>query len=81
MEVEDIDEAIGEINYNGNNYNATIFTNNEENAAKFIREVHSSLVTINTSPTIEQLCDIKQSDLITERTIIYPATFKVDKSI
>lgn len=81
MEVEDIDEAIAQINYNGNNYNASIFTDNEKNASKFIKEVHASLVTINTSPTLEQLVDIKQQDLINEKTIIYPSHFKIDRNI
>ena len=70
--VSDIDEAIGMINYNSNKYAASIFTSSNENAAKFIRDVKASIVTINTSPTIERLIDIKESDLCLEKTIIYP---------
>lgn len=74
--VDDIDEAIAQINYNGNKYSSAIFTTSIENASRFIKEVKSSIVTINTSPTIERLIDIKQSDLIREKIIIYPLSFK-----
>lgn len=74
--VNDIDEAIAQINYNGNKYSSSIFTSKAENASKFIKEVKSSIVTINTSPTIERIIDIKQLDLMKEKTIIYPLSFK-----
>lgn len=76
--VNDVDEAIAQINYNGNRYSSSIFTMSPENAAKFVKEVKSKIVTINTSPTIERIIDIKQSDLINEKTIIYPFNFKLD---
>ena len=75
--VEDIDEAIAQINYNGNKYSTSIFTSNEENASKFIKEVKSKIITINTSPTIERICDISQSNLFIEKTIIYPFSFEI----
>lgn len=78
--VDDIDEAIGQINYNGSKYTASIFTNSNENASKFIKEVKSKIVTINTSPTIERIIDIKQRDLINEKTIIYPLNYKFDNN-
>ncbi|MBQ2873333.1 MAG: hypothetical protein IJE89_04985 [Bacilli bacterium] len=74
--VDDIDEAIAQINYNGNRYSSSIFTNSKENASKFVREVKTKIVTINTSPTIERLMDIKQADLVNEKTIVYPMNFK-----
>lgn len=76
--VNDVDEAIAQINYNGSRYSSAIFTNSSENASKFIKEVKSKIVTINTSPTIERIIDIKQTDLINEKTIIYPINFKFD---
>lgn len=76
--VSDIDEAIAQINYNGNRYSSAIFTSSTENASKFIKQVKSKIVTINTSPTIERIIDIKQSDLTIEKTIIYPFSFKFD---
>lgn len=76
--VNDVDEAIAQINYNGSKYSSAIFTTSTENASKFFKEVKSKIVTINTSPTIERIIDIKQTDLINEKTIIYPFNFKLD---
>mgnify|MGYP004642438043 FL=1 len=76
--VSDVDEAIAQINYNGSKYSSAIFTTSTENASKFIKEVKSKIVTINTSPTIERIIDIKQKYLINEKTIIYPFNFKLD---
>lgn len=76
--VNDIDEAIAQINYNGSKYSSAIFTSSNENASKFIKEVKSKIITINTSPTIERIIDINQKDLIIEKTIIYPFNFKLD---
>lgn len=73
--VNDIDEAIAQINYNGSKYSTAIFTTSNENASKFIKKVKSKIVTVNTSPTIERIIDINQRDLITEKIIIYPFNF------
>ena len=73
--VNDVDEAIAQINYNGS---SSIFTTSTDNASKFIKEVNSKIVTINTSPTIERIIDIKQTDLVNEKTIIYPMNFNFD---
>lgn len=78
MSVADIDEAIAQINYNGSRYSSSIFTTSTENASKFAKEIKSKNVTINTSPTIERIIDIKQSDLINEKIVIYPMNFKFD---
>ena len=79
--VNDIDEAIAQINYNGSNYSSSIFTTSKENASKFIKEVKSKIVTINTSPTIERIIDIKQNDLINKKIIIYPFNFKLNDNV
>ena len=76
--VDDIEDAIAKINYNGSKYSAAIFTTSVENASKFVKEVKSKIVTVNTSPTIERIIDIKQTDLINEKIIIYPFSFKLD---
>lgn len=76
--VNDVNEAIAQINYNGSKYSSAIFTTSTENASKFVKEVKSKIVTINTSPTLERIIDIKQTDLINEKTIIYPFNFKLD---
>lgn len=80
MYVSDIDEAIAQINYTGSRYSAAIFTKSKENASKFIKEVKSKIVTVNTSPTIERILDIKQRDLVNEKTVIYPYDFKTKET-
>lgn len=77
--VDDIDEAIAQINYNGSKFSTSIFTDSRDNAIKFIRDVKSKMTTVNTSPSIERIMDIKQNDLINEKTIIYPMEFKIIK--
>lgn len=78
IRVSDIDEAISLINYTGSNYSSAIFTDNKENASKFIKEVKSSMVEVNTSPTIERIIDIDLYSLTKEKTIIYPLTYSFD---
>ena len=79
--VNDIEEAIAQINYNGSGYSSAIFTKLNENAVKFVKEVKSSMVVINASPTIERIIDIKQSDLLREKTIVYPFVANITNSI
>ena len=55
-----------------------IFTSSNENATKFIKEVKAKNVTVNTIPTIERITNINQTDLINEKTFIYPYDFKLD---
>lgn len=76
--VDDIEEAIAQINYNSARYSSSIFTESMDNASKFIKEIKSNIVTVNTSPTIERIMNIKQLDLINEKTIIYPFNIKLD---
>ena len=76
--VNDCDEAIKQINYNGSKFSSSIFTNSSINASKFINRVNSKIITVNTSPSIERTLDITQKDLITYKTIIYPFNFKIN---
>ena len=76
--VDDIDEAIGQIQYTGNRYSVAIFTKDDHHASRFMREVKSKYVVVNTNPMIEQILDIKQEDLVLEKTLIYP--FSIEKS-
>ena len=76
--VEDIDEAITYINYNSSKYCSSIFTENNENASKFIDNINSRFVMVNTSPTIEQSLDINQENLLKEKTILIPNIYKFD---
>lgn len=80
MLVHDINEAISQINYTGNRYSSAIFTSNSLNASKFINEIKSKIITINTSPTIERILDIKQTELMNEKIVIYPLSFSFDNS-
>ena len=76
--VEDIDEVITLINYNSSGYSSSIFTKNNENASKFIRNVNSRNVLVNASPTLQQQLDIKEDDLLREKNIILPNIYKFD---
>mgnify|MGYP002796528260 FL=1 len=71
--VSDLDEAIGQINYNGNGFSTAIFTDDNAAASKFIKEVKSSIIVVNTSPSIERILDIRQSNLVRFKSIIYPS--------
>lgn len=70
--VDDIEEAIAQINFNGNGYSTAIFTEDIESASYFVKNIKSKIQTINTSPTIERICDINQQSLMIEKTIVYP---------
>lgn len=76
ISVADIEEAIAQIEYNGSNYSAAIFTSSAENASKFLKKVKYKQVVVNTSPTVERILDINQQDLVIKKTIIYPIPFK-----
>lgn len=78
IQVLDEDEAISVINNTGSRYSTSIFTTSSDVASKFLTEIKSKQVLVNTSPTIEQFLDIKQEDLYIEKTIIYPVSNKLD---
>lgn len=70
--VDDIEEAVAQINFNGSRYSTAIFTEDSASASYFVKNIKSRIQTINTSPTIERICDIKEQYLMIEKTIIYP---------
>lgn len=76
--VEDIDEAITQINFNSSGYSSSIFTKNNENASKFIKNINSKNVLVNASPTLVQQLDIKQENLLKEKNIILSNIYKFD---
>lgn len=76
--VQDIDEAITYINYNSSKYCSAIFTDNNENASRFINEINSKNIMVNSSPTLEQSLDIKQEDLLKIKTIVMPNIYNFD---
>ena len=55
--------------------------NIDSRTIKFIKEVKSKTVTVNTSPSIERIIDINQMDLVIEKNIIYPNNYKINNSI
>lgn len=81
ISVSGIDEAIGRINLEGSGYHSAIFTNNSDNASKFLKEVNSKYVMVNASPTLESFLDILERDLYIEKTIIYPFEVKIEDEI
>lgn len=70
--VNDCDEAITQINYNSSKYSSSIFTKSNESASKFVREINSKFVFVNTSPTLEQSLNILEEDLLKEKNILVP---------
>lgn len=78
IQVLDEDEAISVINNTGSRYSTSIFTTSSDIASKFLKEIKSKQVLVNTSPTIEQFLDIKQEELYIEKTIIYPVSNKLN---
>lgn len=74
--VDDLEEAITLINYNSSHYSSSIFTSDEEKASKFIKNIKSKFVMVNTSPTLEQSLDIKQKKLLKEKIILLPNVYK-----
>ena len=72
IEVEDIDEAIGQINFNTSGYSSSIFTDNNQNASIFLREVKADNVSVNSSPLIENIVDVDINLLLTRKNMFYP---------
>ena len=76
--VGDIDEAISRINSEGARYCSAIFSSDVENASKFLREVKSSTVMYNASPTLERALDVTQEDLLKVKNIVVPDNLRLD---
>ncbi len=72
IEVEDIDEAIAMINFNTSGYSSSIFTDNNQNASKFLREVKTDNVSVNSSPLIENFVDVDINLLLLKKNMCYP---------
>lgn len=72
IEVEDIDEAIAQINFNTSGYSSSIFTDNNQNASKFLREVKTDNVSVNSSPLIENIVDVDINLLLAKKNMFYP---------
>jgi gamma-glutamyl phosphate reductase len=70
--VNDLEEAINMINYNSSLYCSSIFTGNSKNASIFLKNVKSKNVLYNASPLLINKLDIREEDLLKEKTIIIP---------
>lgn len=75
-EVQDIDEAISMINFNTAGYSSSIFTDNGQNASKFLREVKAQNISVNTSPLIKDTVDIDIGEFLTVKNMLYPSPLK-----
>lgn len=71
-EVEDIDEAIAQINFNTSGYSSSIFTNNSQNASDFLREVKTDNISVNSSPLIKEIVDIDINLFVIKKNMFYP---------
>ncbi len=72
IEVEDIDEAIAQINFNTSGYSSSIFTDDNQNASVFLREVKADNVSVNSSPLIENIVDVDINLLLARKNMFYP---------
>lgn len=72
IEVEDIDEAIAQINYNTSGYSSSIFTEDKQNASKFLREVKTDTISVNSSPLIKDVVNIDIDLLLRKKKMLYP---------
>ena len=72
IEVEDIDEATAQINFNTSGYSSSIFTDNNQNASVFLREVKADNVSVNNSPLIESIVDVDINLLLSRKNMFYP---------
>lgn len=72
IEVEDIDEAIAQINFNTSGYSSSIFTDNNQNASIFLREIKADNVSVNSSPLIENIVDVDINLLLARKNLFYP---------
>lgn len=72
IEVEDIDEAVAQINFNTSGYSSSIFTDNNQNASVFLREVKTDNVSVNSSPLIENIVDVDVNLLLAKKKMFYP---------
>lgn len=72
IEVEDVEEAIVQINFNTSGYSSSIFTDNTQNASRFLRDTKTDNVSVNSSPLIENIVNIDINLLLSEKNMFYP---------
>lgn len=72
IEVEDINEAIAQINFSTSGYSSSIFTNNNQNASDFLREIKTDNISVNSSPLIKDVVDIDINLFVIKKNMFYP---------
>lgn len=82
IEVEDINEAIAQINFSTSGYSSSIFTNNNQNASDFLREIKTDNISVNSSPLIKDIVDIDINLFVIKKNMFYPnpLVFNNDKN-
>lgn len=73
--VVDIDEAIGQINFNTSGYSSSIFTDNTENATLFLRDVKTDNISVNASPVNNNFINVSISLFLKNKNLYYPNPF------
>jgi len=71
-EVEDIDEAIAQINFNTTGYSSAIFTDNSENGSQFLKEIKSGNISVNASPILNKLLNIDIGEMLFVKNMYFP---------
>ena len=70
--VGDIDEAIGQINVSTCGNSSSIFTEEGEHASRFLREIKTENVSVNSGPIIQKYVELDINLLLTNKKMYYP---------
>jgi gamma-glutamyl phosphate reductase len=73
IKVEDIDEAIGQINFNTTGYSSAIFTDNSEKGSQFLREIKSENISVNASPLLNKLLNLDIGEMLFVKNMYFPS--------
>lgn len=72
IEVANMKEVIGIINFTTSGYSSAIFTENPKNASKFMREVKTKNISVNTNPLTKNMLDLDINVLLNTKNMKYP---------
>jgi len=73
IEVEDIDEAIAQINFNTTGYSSAIFTDDSQKGSKFLREIKSENISVNASPILNKFLNIDIGEMLFVKNMYFPS--------
>lgn len=77
--VKDVNEAIGQINFNTAGYSSSIFTTNNKNAIQFLRDIKTENIAVNASPISEKFANVNLNLLQKSKNLYYPNPLKEDE--